>query len=144
MKTMTRLALLLVAVAALGAGLAACNSGQKARQAATVTIDAVDAGVEKDVRKGVSLIALEDDSFDADLALINVESFFAATSSRDRWQISEALVRWPTMRDYAVRGYDIEIRNGTLGSLVAASLIERLNQFEEAIQAVADGATPAG
>jgi hypothetical protein len=106
-------------------------------------VDVVDAGVEKDVRLGIRLMGEDDDGFDAALATLNADSFFAATSSGERWQISTiAMPHWPQIRQYAERGYEIQISRGTLGINVASILRSRLDEFERVLTQVSEGAAP--
>lgn len=121
-----------------------CQTGSQARTvAADEVVTRVDAAIESDVRRGIQLLAVDDPEFDAEVASLAADTFFMAVASGQRWQISSiALPRWPSIRSYAERGFEIEIRKGTLVVGTAASLIKQLDQFERLITRVSEGAVP--
>lgn len=125
--------------------LGCSGAGQAARDQGVRTIALVDDGIERDVRTGIDLIETNDtaDTFDDAAANAIADQFFAATASRDRWQIAtNGLGYWPTVRGYAEDGYDIRVNLGEIGLGVVESKVLRLDEFEELLHNVASGAEP--
>lgn len=138
--------LLILALFVSAISVPSCATAEKsAIEAATdTTLPHVADAVKTDAKAGISLIAVDDPEFDKDLAALRTDWFFDATSSGERPRVAAALPHWPTVRGYAERGYEIEIRKGTMGAGVAASLIERLDNFERLITEVSTGVMPTG
>lgn len=119
--------------------------GNEARNAATNTIALADNGFENDVRAGITLSEANDTdgSFDDAAATAIADDFFAATASKDRWQIATVAVGlFPTVQGYAEAGYGFRLNAGDLGPGVVVSKQTRDAEFERVLFQVADGAEP--
>jgi hypothetical protein len=112
--------------------------GQKARDQVVAPVLVMSAagvdGVQADAQSGMAI--LPDEEQEAAQNIIN--QFFAAVNSKDRVAIAGAMANWPQIKAWAAQGIHAREVGGGIAPGVAASLLERLTNFENALMKAAE------
>ena len=135
----TYLSIVVLAAAILGCVALMGGCGTAARDNALMPAIRLSwTGVRDDVSRGV-MDAYEDGDIDATQGSAlnsSINTFEQAMDSRTTFATKAPI--WPTLRPYGDRGIQDRVDDGEIGTGVAESLTERLDNFTEAVSTVVE------
>ena len=106
---------------------AACTGVAARNEALIPAMEVAWVNIQEDVRAGAAVEGVDVEP--------TIFAMTEALASGDRYQV--LAVDWASMRTLAITGITSQVTNGEIGPGVAASLIERITNFDDAYQVLA-------